>query len=774
MMIARYADMSLLCIVNYNPLKISVFALAASLCLGLPAHSAAASEPLTGTGDADTLVAVDKVQITAIKQGLSLRREAVAASVLDGREIRLGGVDAIKDATALAPNFFIPDYGSRMTSSIYVRGLGTRIEQPVVGLNIDNVPIADKNMYDLDLSDIERIEILRGPQSTLYGRNTMCGVINVYTTSPLAYQGVRLNAEYGSRNHFRIASSAYNKFGEGLGLSVAGQFSHADGYFRNLYDNSLCDKENTGNMRIKFQYRRNGLSIDNVAAFSVLRQGGYPYASVESGRIDYNDESSYRRIGATEGLSVKYDWSGMSLSSVTSYQYLDDEMTLDQDFLPMSYFTLTQAKRQHDITEDIVLRSKGDSRYGWLVGAFGFYKSQRMNAPVTFKEDGIDRLILDNINGFSGYKGEYRWGRLDGTDGDELLLDSDFTTHTGGIALYHESSLRAGRWLFKLGIRMDYETSQMRYRNDTEGYYTAFPSDDTKDPTEVPFSIAPHGILSQNTIEFLPKLAISVDLGRNKRNMLYLSAAKGYKAGGFNTQMFSEILQQLLKRQMGLGGDTGDIYNTVAYKPEKSWNFETGGHFATADARFTADAALFYILCFDQQLTVFPEGQTTGRMMTNAGRTRSYGAEATATYRPHRNVTLSAAYGYTNARFTKFVSGNDDYRGKRIPYSPEHTLSARATYSIPLPARWAESVTISAGYKGAGRIYWDEANTVSQPFYSLLDCSVRLESGHWAVELWMKNVSGTKYDVFYFESMGNRFLQRGHPRSFGIKVGINI
>ena len=759
---------------NHNQLKISATLLAASLCLGLSAPSAAASVPLTKGGEADTLVAMDKVQITAIKQGLSLRREAVAASVLDGRDIRLGGVDAIKDATALAPNFFIPDYGSRMTSSIYVRGLGTRIEQPVVGLNIDNVPIADKNMYDLDLSDIERIEILRGPQSTLYGRNTMCGVINVYTTSPLAYQGVRFNAEYGSRNHYRIASSAYNKFGEGLGLSVAGQFSHTDGYFRNLYDNSLCDKENSGSMRIKFQYRRNALSIDNVAAFSVLRQGGYPYASAESGRIEYNDESSYRRIGATEGLSVKYDWRRMSLSSVTSYQYLDDEMVLDQDFLPLSYFTLTQAKRQHDITEDLVLRSKDGSRYGWLVGAFGFYKSQKMHAPVTFKKDGIDRLILDNINKYSGYDGEYRWGRLDGSEGDELLLDSDFTTHTVGAALYHESSLRAGRWLFKLGIRMDYESSQMHYRNDAEGCYTAFPNDDAKEPTEVPFKIAPNGVLSQNSLEFLPKLAISVDLGRGKRNMLYLSAAKGYKAGGFNTQMFSEILQQQLKRQMGLGIDMGDIRKTVAYKPEKSWNFEAGGHFATADATFVADAALFYILCFDRQLTVFPEGQTTGRMMTNAGRSRSCGAEATLTYRPHRNVSLSAAYGYTNARFTKFVSGNDDYRGKRVPYSPEHTLSARATYTIPLPARWAESVAVSAGYKGAGRIYWNEENSASQPFYSLIDCSVRLESRHWAVELWMKNVSGTKYDVFYFESMGNRFLQRGRPRSFGIKASIDI
>lgn len=759
---------------NHNPLKISAALLAASFYLGLSAPSAAASVPLTKDGEADTLVAMDKVQITAIKQGFSLRREAVAASVLDGRDIRLGGVNAIKDATALAPNIFIPDYGSRMTSSIYVRGIGTRIEQPVVGLNIDNVPIADKNMYDLDLSDIERIEILRGPQSTLYGRNTMCGVINVYTTSPLAYQGVRFNAEYGSRNHYRIASSAYNKFGEGLGLSVAGQFSHTDGYFRNLYDNSLCDKENSGSMRIKFQYRRNAWSIDNVAAFSVLRQGGYPYASAESGRIEYNDESSYRRIGATEGLSVKYDWRRISLSSVTSYQYLDDEMVLDQDFLPLSYFTLTQAKRQHDITEDLVLRSKGDSRYGWLVGAFGFYKSQKMHAPVTFKKDGIDRLILDNINQYSGYDGEYRWGRLDGSEGDELLLDSDFTTHTVGAALYHESSLRAGRWLFKLGIRMDYESSQMHYRNDAEGCYTAFPNDDAKEPTEVPFKIAPNGVLSQNSLEFLPKLAISVDLGRGKRNMLYLSAAKGYKAGGFNTQMFSEILQQQLKKQMGLGIDMGDIRKTVAYKPEKSWNFEAGGHFATADATFVADAALFYILCFDRQLTVFPEGQTTGRMMTNAGRSRSCGAEATLTYRPHRNVSLSAAYGYTNARFTKFVSGNDDYRGKRVPYSPEHTLSARATYTIPLPARWAESVVVSAGYKGAGRIYWDEENSVSQPFYSLIDCSVRLESRHWAVELWMKNVSGTKYDVFYFESMGNRFLQRGRPRSFGIKASIDI
>ena len=138
----------------------------------------------------DTLIAVDRVQITAIKQGSELRREARAASVLGGRTLEMRGVSAVKDVVTDIPNLFMPDYGSRTTSSIYVRGMGTRIDQPGLGMNVDNVPLADKNLYDTELPDIERIEFLRGPQATLYGRNTMGGVINVYTLSPLNYQGV--------------------------------------------------------------------------------------------------------------------------------------------------------------------------------------------------------------------------------------------------------------------------------------------------------------------------------------------------------------------------------------------------------------------------------------------------------------------------------------------------------------------------------------------------------------------------------------------------------
>ena len=311
----------------------------------------------------DTLYTVDPVAVTAVKHEQNLKQSAVTATVVDFATIEKQGIGGVKDIITAAPNFFMPDYGSRMTSSIYVRGLGTRIDQPVVGMTVDNVPIADKNLYDTTLPDIERIEVLRGAQSTLYGRNTMCGVVNIYTLSPLRYQGVKVRAEYGSRNALRAGASAYFKPKAGLGASISAQFTHNDGYFRNNYDNSLLDRQNCGDIRTKFQWRRNFLSLDNTLALSVLSQQGYPYAymgAIDSskegnealkGTICYNDPSSYNRIAVTEGITARHDWERITLTSITSYQYLNDRMVMDQDFLPLSYFTPEQAKQQHDLSD---------------------------------------------------------------------------------------------------------------------------------------------------------------------------------------------------------------------------------------------------------------------------------------------------------------------------------------------------------------------------------------------------------------------------------------
>ena len=730
----------------------------------------------------DTLIAVDRVQITTIKQGSELRREAVAASVLSGRTLEMRGVAAVKDVVTDIPNLFMPDYGSRTTSSIYVRGMGTRIDQPVVGMTVDNVPLADKNLYDTELPDIERIEFLRGPQATLYGRNTMGGVINVYTLSPLTYQGVRLRADYGSRNALRVAASTYHKFSDKLGFSASAQYSRHDGYWRNSYDNSLCDKENSGNFRTKLQYRKGALSIDNTLAFSIVEQGGYPYEYIGSanpdkhreelvGKICYNEPCTYSRIAVNDGLSVRYDFGKFSLASITSYQYMNDKMHIDNDFLPEYYFTLEQRKQQHNIAEDFVLRSKEEGKYRWLAGVYGFFKREQMQAPVTFGPTGIQKLIIDNINTYAPIDGELQWGDLNGNGADELLLDSRFTTHNSGVAAYHRSEVHLGRWRLALGLRLDYELVQMLYRTSTTAIYSVQPS--VGERYSVERKVGEREVLSRGFFEFLPSFSASVDLDSAGRNMLYFSASKGYKAGGFNTQMFSEVLQRQLKDKMGLSQEI-DADKLCAYNPEHSYNLELGGHFGTNDGRFTADASLFYIECVDQQLTIFPDEDSTGRMMTNAGRTRSFGAELSATARLAKTLVLSGSYGYTNAKFRDFKSGGVNYAGNFIPYAPKNSLSLRLMQTVPFRSQWIDRMVLSVGIQGAGRIYWNEANDASQPFYALLEGSVRFEGEKWAVDLWCKNATNTKYNLFYFESMGNRFVQRGRPMTGGVRVMINI
>ena len=747
--------------------------------LVLSAHTA--HEPLPNEEVVDTLISVQQVQITAIKQSNKLRTQPIASSILGERTLSMRGVSAIKDVMTDVPNLYMPDYGSRITSSIYVRGMGTRIDQPVVGMNVDNIPIADKNLYDTELQDIERIEFLRGPQTALYGRNTMGGVINIYTLSPLNYEGVRLRAEYGSRNSFRVAASSYNRLNERFGFSVSAQYAHNDGYYRNDYTSRLCDKENSGNFRTKLQYRRGRFSLDNTIAFSAVEQGGYAYEYIGSpnpdkhreelvGKICYNEPCSYERYAVNEGLSLRYDFGKMSLSSITSYQFMNDRMHIDNDFLPESYFVLEQAKNQHDITEDIVLRSKDSGRYRWLVGAFGFFKSQQMHAPVTFGTTGIEELILKHINNdASGL--EYRWGDIEGKGGDNFTLDSRFNTHNSGAALYHRSELHLGRWQLALGVRLDYELVQMQYNTSTDTCYSVFR--DNGNNTTAPLKIADRGVLSRGFFEFLPSFSVSVDLDDRRDNMLYLSASKGYKAGGFNTQMFSEVLQRRVMGAMGLYKDI-DVEELCAYNPEHSYNIELGGHFATHNGAFSADAALFYIECLDQQLTIFPDEDSTGRMMTNAGRTRSFGAEVSMRARLAKTLTLTGAYGYTNAKFREFRSGGVDYAGKFIPYCPQNSLSLRLSQMVPLQTKWIDRIILNLGVTGAGRIYWNEANDVSQPIYVLLDASVRFEGGGWGVDLWCKNATNSAYNTFYFESMGNRFVQRGRGMMGGIRVMVNI
>ena len=281
------------------------------LLIGVMALAAAAAP----TGSGDTL-SLGEVTVTAIKQSADLRTEATALTVIGRAEVERNQVLSVKTAADLVPNLFIPDYGSRMTSTVYVRGIGTRIDQPAMCLTIDNVPVMTKENYDFDLMDVARMEMMRGPQNTLYGRNTLGGVMNVYSLSPLNYQGTRAVVEGANHGTWRVGASHYRLLGDDLGLSLSAQYNSTRGEFTNRFNGERSDWERQFSARAKVEWRNHdGWYVSNVASLALSRQGGYPYEWVETGEIAYNDTCFYRRTAFMDGLTVVKSLGSFTLSS---------------------------------------------------------------------------------------------------------------------------------------------------------------------------------------------------------------------------------------------------------------------------------------------------------------------------------------------------------------------------------------------------------------------------------------------------------------------------
>ena len=693
------------------------------------------------------------------------------------RRIEERGIASPKNLSAVVPGLNIPDYGTSMTSTIYVRGLGSRMDNPVIGLYVDDVPIIDKNCYDFSFTDIRRIDFLHGPQGTLYGRNSMLGVLSVETLSPTAYQGTRGIIEYGCASTLSAKLSAYKGR---FGLTAA--YGHTDGFFINEYDGSNCGLSDSFSARARFVGGVGKASLDNILTVSYIDQTGYPYRKLMAGEllpVDYNDKSGYRRFFLMNGFRLKTEWRNWKISSVTSFQTLFDSMDMDQDFTPKSMFTLNQIQEQIAFTQEFIFKPKTHTVW-WdsQTGLFAMVKLNKMSAPVRFLKDGIKSLILDNAN--SGIPQEL--GRLNIQE-ENFLIYSDFDIALGNVAAYHESYFNTGRWTFTAGLRLDFEASRMRYDSGSDIHFIVSPAMSEY----IPFSTKVDGTETVRYAQLQPKLSVSYDATSERMrskglNMsLLASVSEGYRSGGFNTQIFSDVLQRkmMLGMMESLGvhlDGKGDLSTDgLTYKPEICLNYEIGGKFRMRSAGHILESffTAYRVDCRNQQMTVFPYGNGTGRMMANAGRSRSLGVEAEASWM-WKGLSVSFAGSLMDARFVDYDDGRNDWSGNRIPYSPESTLYLRCGYKFLTRGRFLRSVSLNADINRSGRIYWNEAGDISQSPYSLIGADVRLTTSK--AELWLRgqNLTGTEYSVFYFKSVGNSFFQAGKPRRFTIGLSINL
>ena len=773
--------------------------------------------------EADTLKIVDVEEVLVIaapKENRKLREQPAAVSLLSQQALQAAQVGSIKGLTSLVPNLFIPDYGSRLTSAVYIRGIGSRINTPSVGLYVDNIPYIDKAAFDFSYADVERIDVLRGPQGTLYGRNAMGGLIKVHTKSPFSYQGTDFRIGAGTHNAYNTSLTHYHRISEQFAFSAGGFYDYQGGFFRNVVrGGERVDQGQSGGGRVRAIYLpTENWKTDLSVSYEYGDQGGYPYRYLGStdpsaqdetlrpyiGQIVHDERSSYRRSLLNAGLNLEYQADGFTLSAVTGYQFLKDRMFLDQDFTPVNLFNLEQRQKMNTLSEEVVLKSRPDRRWQWTTGLFGFYQWLHTEGPVTFHREGISRVIESNANAV--------FDRLSATAGapsmlltmqnESLRVGGSFDTPTLSDALFHQSTFN-DLWVEGLsatiGLRLDYEKIRMDY------YSASTPADfDFRVTVERPGMPRPivisnaaplqaaslyRGRESSDYVQLLPRFALQYEWQRG--NNLYLTAARGYRSGGYNIQMFSDLATGVLSGSMidAIAADENlkminqmvdvesikppvpDVRTATRYRPEYTWNYEAGAHLTLWQGRLQADLAAFLMETHDQQLSQFAAGGL-GRITVNAGRSRSCGAEATLRTVLTEALTLHANYGYTHATFRDYaVSETRNYRGNYVPFVPRHTLNVGGQYLFRLrPGRWLERILLDVSYAGAGRIYWTEENNVSQAFYGLLNGRLSLQKGNGQIDLWVRNALDRDYATFYFESMGNGFRQQGRPVQAGIEL----
>ena len=775
-----------------------------------PAYSLPTNENISAPADTTRVIDIEEVVVIATpKENNRLRQQPLSATSFSQGDMRNNSVTSVKSLSGLVPNLFIPDYGSKLTTSVYVRGIGSRINTPAVGLYVDNIPFIDKSAFDFNYSDIERIDVLRGPQGTLYGRNTMGGLIRVFTKSPFTYQGTDISLGAATYNNYKASVNHYHRISEKFAFSAGAFYEHEGGFFENVArNNEKIDKgdEVGGRMRAIWLPKDN-LKLDFTVNYEYSNQGGYPYQLTnisendiyyqdlkdDLGKVAYNNECGYMRHLLNGGLNIEHQAENFILSSVTGFQYLKDEMNLDQDFTRKNVYTMSQRQNSKTISEEIVLKSKPGRRWQWTTGVSGFYQWLDTEGPVTFHEDGISSLMEDNVNGiFKKIKEEKPMMpdmSLDITD-NNILIGGNFKSPMLSTGIYHQSTINDIIFeglSFTAGLRMEYERYWLDYNSNANINFDfkisvmPMPFKDLKSSPNV------NGNISHDYIQLLPKFALQYDF--NKNNNIYASVTKGYRSGGYNIQMFSEIVQgemingmiaALDEKSHGMvsqmGGDKiphyeYDIQETTMYKPEYSWNYEIGSHMTLFDGRLQADVAAFYMDTHDQQISRFA-ASGLGRVTVNAGKSRSIGGELALKAQITDNFILNGNYGYTHATFTDYVVSDEvNYNDNYVPFVPKHTFTVGGQYIFRMKSgAWLDNIIVNANYKGAGRIYWTEQNNACQDLYGTLNGRISLNKGNGQIGIWINNALNTDYQAFYFESMNRGFAQMGRPMQIGVDL----
>lgn len=669
-------------------------------------------------------VQLSEVIVTAEKKSQKIKDLPTAVTSISMNRIESEKAKSLRNITSIVPNFYMPEYGSKLTAPVYIRGIGSRINSPSVGLYVDRIPYFEKSAFAFDFADVERIEVLRGPQGTLYGRNTMGGIINIVTRAPRNYRELRVNTDFGNYGYMKYNVSYSEPISQKIAVLLNGGYTQRDGFFTNQFHNESVGSDYTKNGSLKVRYNPiKPLVLTYKLGAERSYEKGYPYGVLDSldevKVINYNYKSRYSRDIVDNSLTASLYLDKFVLTSVSAVQFLKDKQEIDQDFMPKDYYQVQQGVDQDQYTQEIVLTTNDSKRIDGTIGLFGFIQNAGRDIDLNYGADGKE-VRLTPGNGYIKYNDE----------------------ENSGMAAFGQATLKkiAGFIDLTLGLRYDLEWNSLHY-----SYFTT----QAEKPT-----LKKDTLFKSSFNVLLPKVAVRFNL--NPNTSAYFTTSKGYRGGGFNTAFVRP--------------------EDEVYAPEKSWNYEFGVK-SNPISMLSLNASVFYIYIDSMQMSQrVPLG---GNMIKNAGEAYSQGFELEFSLNPVRNFNLGGNFGYTETKYLDFqpnVLEEKNFKGNYVPFIPRYTWSAFAGYKLNFNSRIIRSANVHMSAQGVGKQYWNDDNSKSHNAYTIVNGTIGAETPWFDISFWSKNMLNQKYFpyMFYVTNFNNWYAQKGYPVTFGVTVSVNI
>ncbi|MEM8987645.1 MAG: TonB-dependent receptor [Pseudomonadota bacterium] len=659
----------------------------------------------------------DVIVVEAQRREEALIDVPISVSVIGGETITEARLADLRDLSPLTPNFNISSQASRTNPNFFMRGVGgIATVDPgsvqSVALFVDGVYIPFTSAALFDFVDVDRVEVIRGPQGTLFGRNATSGAVNIVTKAPDSEFGGNVEAEVGNLDAVRGVATVNIPFsGAGEGVRISGLWSKQDGFIDNALGDDLSAEE-TRSIRGRLSLAPvNDLEIDASLSYEEIRDSGYAYvllADTFDRRYDTPLDSFDDRDIFSSSLRASYDFGPLSIVSTTAYQEYESDTANPQDVLfgfPAQDlgFTFSREVEEGDSwSQEVLAQSEEANIVDWTAGIF-------LSRTDVLIDSGAE------FTPASGFPFGY------------AVFTTPTQNETDVAAVFADLTYNATD---RLGL-----TFGGRYTHESLDWNT--------------FSIIDGTVLAPTQFEdsadfsaFTPRVVL--DYRFNDEFAGYASAARGFRAGGFTT--------------FNAGGAP------AAYDPEFVWTYEVGGKFQSADQQLFVSGAAFYNDWTDLQvfyLTTF--NGLTQRLVSNAEGARSFGLEGEAQWTPSDRFEFGASLGWVNAKLTDVVNplNGQSLEDNRVPLASEWTAGLSGQYRYPISAnadfRFRTDVTYTGPY------FFDTLNTQRQDAVTLLNLTAAVDTETWSFGVSVRNALDEDYYRWRFDSAGFDFGAAAEP-----------